>query len=520
MKRRLVLWLALAAGVLLLLYLGGLAGQWILWHDRGIEAMEGRYGLLSLPVPADPRVCFAAAFSRSGVKGMAAVLVAAGVILGLGLLFRRLDRETGLDPRGFRISSSGRSGTAGWMEDREARQVLDLCRVGDTKELILGRRAEDGLVYALPSDTPLNRHVAVVGASGTMKSRAVIRNALFQALRRGESVVVTDPKGELYGDTAALYRKAGYTVRVFNLADPKCSDRWNCMDDILRGDPMAAQILTGVIIGNTGSGKSDPFWDNGEANLLKALVLLVAGDPALPREHKNLGTVYQTLTGCPSLRELKAKFAKLPPGHPALAAWHLFAQSAANVQANFVTGLGSRLQVLQNPPARDLVCRSEISLSLPATQPCAYYLVLSDQDTTLSFLSSLFFTFLFQTLVRTADARPERCCPVPVNLILDEFVNIGRIGGAADGSDFTRALSTVRSRNIRILLAVQSVGQLQNKYRDGLWAEILGNCDIQVLLGTTDGEVTAKYFSERSGKMTVETASVRASGATIQPYQR
>lgn len=54
----------------------------------------------------------------------------------------------------------------------------------------------------------------------------------------------------------------------------------------------------------------------------------------------------------------------------------------------------------------------------------------------MAFLSSLFFSFLFIQLTRYADSRTERRCEVPVNLILDEFNNVGRIGGAADGSDF------------------------------------------------------------------------------------
>ena len=116
----------------------------------------------------------------------------------------------------------------------------------------------------------------------------------------------------------------------------------------------------------------------------------------------------------------------------------------------------------------------------------------------MAFLSSLFFSFLFIKLTRFADSIPEMRCPVPVNLILDEFNNIGKLGGAADGSDFARTLSVVRSRAIYVTLAVQSLGQLQNRYPNNLWAEIVGNCDLQVMLGCTD-DLTAEYFSSRSG---------------------
>lgn len=124
-----------------------------------------------------------------------------------------------------------------------------------------------------------------------MKSRAMIRNALFQAIRRSESIILTDPKGELYADTAVLFRQNGYEVRVYNLVHPEHGDSWNCMSD-LQGDTLMAQMLTNVIIGNTSSGKGDHFWDNGEANLLKALILYVDQDPAREPEQKYLPAVY------------------------------------------------------------------------------------------------------------------------------------------------------------------------------------------------------------------------------------
>ena len=136
----------------------------------------------------------------------------------------------------------------------------------------------------------------------------------------------------------------------------------------------------------------------------------------------------------------------------------------------------------------------------------------------MAFLSSLFFSFLFIRLTRFADTCPNARCKVPVHLILDEFNNIGRIGGASDGSDFARSLSVVRSRDIRVMLAVQSLGQLQNRYPNNLWAEILGNCDIQLMLGCTD-DVTANYFSDRSGDVSIRvdsTMTVRRTFAIAQ----
>lgn len=90
--------------------------------------------------------------------------------------------------------------------------------------------------------------------------------------------------------------------------------------------------------------------------------------------------------------------------------------------------------------------------------------------------------------------------PVPVNLVLDEFPNIGAI------VDFKKKISTTRSRAINISVIFQNLAQLQNRYPDGAWQEILGNCDTQLFLGCTD-DVTAKLVADRTGEVTVAVAS-------------
>lgn len=217
-------------------------------------------------------------------------------------------------------------------------------------------------------------------------------------------------------------------------------------------------------------------------------------------------------------RQLTAMFGRLPLNHPARAPYNLFAQSSDTVRSGIVLGLGTRLQVLQDRAVQAIAGRSDIDLTAPGKRKCAYYIILSDQDTTMAFLSSLFFSFLFIKLIRFADSCEGRRCPIPVNLILDEFNNIGRIGGAEDGSDFARSLSVCRSRDIWVMLAVQSLGQLQNRYPNNLWAEIIGNCDLQLMLGCTD-DVSARYFSDRSGDMSIQvdtTMTVRKTIAVAQ----
>ena len=262
-------------------------------------------------------------------------------------------------------------------------------------------------------------------------------------------MVVADPKSEMFADTAELFKKHGYKVRVYNLLQPEYSDSWNCMFD-LGGDTLMAQILTDVIISNTkGDEKGDHFWDNGESNLLKSLILYVDLDSTRTPEERNLAAVYQMLTQHTE-KQLTMLFDRLPIGHPAKGPYSLFSQASDTVRAGIVLGLGTRLQVLQSEAVRRITRSSDIDLSEPGWNKCAYFIILDDQNSSLEFLSALFFAFLFIKLVRYADSTPEQRCKIPVNIILDEMNNIGSI------KDFGRRLSTIRSRMLQILMCSQA----------------------------------------------------------------
>lgn len=501
--------IAAILGLAALLYLGGLVCQLLteyqLWLASG--GMQGTSQIGSIQF--DPFSCWRQACTLSGLKYTGLVVLLGGSVYAFIRLHDRFGSRD-FDDRNFARSQRGTYGTAGWMGEKELRAVLEVASPQKARGIILGKN-ERGSVICLPEDTRLNKHIAVFGASGTMKSRGVIRPALFQSIRRGESVVVTDPKSEIYSDTVELFRKYGYTVRVYNLLNPELSDSWNCMFD-LGGDTLMAQVLTDVIIANTkGDGKGDHFWDNGEGNLLKSLILYVNLDATRRPEERNLPAVYQMLTQN-SEKQLTALFDRLPLDHPARAPYSLFSQASDTVRAGVVLGLGTRLQVLQSEAVRSITRQSDIDLSLPGQTKCVYYIILDDQNSSLEFLSSLFFAFMFIKLVRYADSTPEQRCQVPVNIVLDEMNNIGVI------PDFSRRLSTIRSRALQVLMCCQNLPQIQNRYPNNLWAELVGNADTQLMLGCTD-DVTAEYFSARSGDMTVEVNSFMTTRQSIAVAQ-
>lgn len=395
--------------------------------------------------------------------------------------------------RNLTYSDKGTYGTSGFMDDVEMLQVLELVSdITKSRGVILGLLY--GKAVCLPENTRMNRNVAVFGASGSMKSRAYARNVVFQCVARGESLIITDPKSELYGDLCNYLIANGYIVRVFNLINPENSDSWNCLAEI-EGQEIMAQLFSDVIIKNTGSTKGDHFWDNAEMNLLKALVLYV--DQGFPPEGKNIGQVYKLLT-LNSEKEMNSLFDMLPITHPAKAPYNIFKQASDTVRSGVIIGLGTRLQVFQNKLIRQITSYNEISLTQPGKEKCAYFCITSDQDSTFDFLSSLFMSFVFIKLVRYADKYGNSGkLPVPVHILADELAN-----GGCTIADLTKKISTIRSRHLSISCIFQNLPQMQNRYPDNQWQEIIGNCDTQLFLGCTD-EMTAEFISNRSGDVSI-----------------
>ncbi len=442
--------------------------------------------------------CISATFSETGLKGVLALLVIVVIIALLNI--NRIEKWCKTNKRGFVRSKSNSHGSANELSFNEIKENYEVSTVDEARGIILGE-IRDKLV-CLPRDKKGNKNIAVVGSSGTGKSRAVIRNALFQMIRNGESVVLTDPKGELYTDTAYLFESHGYEIKVLNLVEIEKSDGWNPMVDVVSHSEKASILAKSLII-NTGTGKSgDDFWDNVAENLLKGLILYVALDENLTSEEKNLAEVYRLIT-MENENEFCLLLERLPGTHPAKEPFNTYLSSTESVRMSTRSGLAARLGILQEKQVKDFFSSADINLWNPAESKCVYYVITSDNDMSKNMITALFFTCLMRSVLSYADKQQDKKCVVPVNFVLDEFNNVGKLGISADGSDFARFISTCRSRNINVIFAVQGIGQLQNKYDNYLWSDILNNCDTQIFLGCND-MITAEYFSARSGEITVE----------------
>ena len=412
------------------------------------------------------------------------------------------------DKRGFDILPDGTHGTSRFMKPEEMKAVLETGRLDDLTGTIYGKHRDDplddnrfSLYIASSSKSGLAGNMLVIGAPGTGKSWGFVRPMIFQCVKRRESMILTDPKAELYESTAGYLADMGYEVRVFNLLEMEHSDRWNCIGEA-DYDERLIPIIASTIINNTSSEKeAGDFWAKAELNLLTALLYYVQNDKdvsgnVLPLSQRRLGRILSLLTDN-GLATIDREIKLLPAGHPAKGPYGLFLQAKENIRGNIVIGLGNRLNVFQDKLVDALTADSTIDLTLPGHKPCAYFCILSAQDHTYAFLSSLFFTMIFSRLEQYARRETEDGkLPVPVNFVLDEFPSIGKLG------DFKRSIAFTRGFRMNCIVIVQSIAQLADIYPRREWEEITACCDATICLGVND-TTSAQFVSEKCGMTTI-----------------
>lgn len=400
-------------------------------------------------------------------------------------------------------------GTSALGTTEEFENVAQIGKIEDCKGIILGQDKESNDVITLPTAEDMNykikknnwtwddinnntrnRNILVIGAPGTMKTRSVIQTSILQAVRRGESIFMTDPKGEGYEKNKSMLESHDYTVRAFNLKDFENGDSWNMLTSLDDKDDGNAKVFAETVVMNAGGGNGeDSYWNDNAMNFLKACLLLHNTD--------SFGALYDFVTGT-NLPDFETAFANSPDRVSALRAFKAFNQCSEQVKGQIINGLGIMIDVFQQDNVRNITDSDEIDLTLPAREKCAYFVITSDQHSTYNFLAMLFWVMSFINLIEYIDKhKDENGDPttLPINMLFDEFSNIGII------PDFTKRISTVRSRNVYLTLIIQNLAQLQNRYPNGAWEEIASCCDTTIFLGAND-LTTAEYISERTGIMT------------------
>ena len=70
-------------------------------------------------------------------------------------------------------------------------------------------------------------HNLIIGSTGSGKTQCIIFPMVQSLAKHNESMVITDPKGEIYEQTSEMLRKRGYNIVLLNFRNPQNGNAWN-----------------------------------------------------------------------------------------------------------------------------------------------------------------------------------------------------------------------------------------------------------------------------------------------------
>ena len=249
----------------------------------------------------------------------------------------------------------------------------------------------DNKIIYQDNTTKPNRNVMVIGGSGSYKTQSVVITNLFNETKN--SIVVTDPKGELYEKTAGIKLAQGYEVHVVNFANMAHSDRYNPFDYIER-DIQAESVATKIVQSENAEGKKD-VWFSTQRQLLKALILFVMKERS--PEQRNLAgviNVLQTFDSEPINKDensdLDNLFLALKITHPARIAYELgFKKAKGDMKASIISSLLATISKFTDEEVSNFTSISDFHLQDIGRKKIVLYVIIPVMDNTYVFLTNV-----------------------------------------------------------------------------------------------------------------------------------
>lgn len=354
--------------------------------------------------------------------------------------------------------------------------------------IILGQNAcfENGYVD--------NTNTMLIGAPGTGKTRSFVLPNLMST--EEESVVVLDPKGEIYDISAQLMREKGYNVRILDFVNPENSDiHYNpiyyCRSDdeiikfsrIIVEDQHQCTVdafwpLTSQMLCNAFVGFLKEFRTEKDQNLVSVKKMIAAATVSEENPEKNMSKVDKIF------EEAKNK----NPGSWACSQYAIIRNAAGRTQKSVIISLAAEFCGFLTPQIAEMTSYDDVDIPNFCQKKSIIYVKCSDTDRSKDKLIAMFFTQLFQELYRIADRNENHSLPRGVKVMLDDM------GANLKIPNLDGIISTARGRRISISIILQSIGQLKRQYPD--YTSIVNSCSNVVFLGGSDLE-TCKEMAQR-----------------------
>ncbi len=386
--------------------------------------------------------------------------------------------------------------------------------------LIIGKKDKynNEIMYCINGDF----HSLILGATRSGKTRCLVIQSICSLALAGESIIATDPKGELYTYTKSFLEELGYDIFVLDFENPTLSNCYNPLQNIINAindknidlAQTYAWDLTCFLVER--SERAEPIWQNGEMSVIAAAILCVVYDNVDRPEYQNLTNVYwfianmckpvqitPRVTVTPIIEYIKI----LPDDHPAKPALGISQIAPAKTAGSFYTSALTSLRLYTAKDMFIMTNKSDFTFTQLGKRKTALFFIVPDQNTTYYPIVTLMVSQQYEQLVKLAKLEGNRL-PIRTNFILDEFGNFTKI------TDFQTKLTVAGGYGIRFNLFLQDFNQLDEKYNKEVAAIIRGNCHYWIYLASTDSS-TLETIEKRLGDYTTSSCST---GATIGRY--
>lgn len=367
-----------------------------------------------------------------------------------------------------------------------------------------------------------NNSVVVVGGAGDGKSRFFIKPNILQM---NASYIITDPSGEMINSVGRVLVDHGYKLKIFNISDMAHSNTYNPLHYIR--DEAGVNMAISCLIENTTQGEAggdNQFFRDAEKLLYSACIFYLK-DFCKDENMKNFAGVMSLINAsnvnendAEAKSDLDKLFEKLPNNSLARKFYRAFKQAAGKTLKSIIISCVTRLQPFMTPQVVNLTSTDELELEKMGDEKTALFIITPQAEQTYSFLASMLYTQLFETLYFKGEQQlamgGSEQMKIPIRCMMDEFANIGTV------PKFPSKLATMRKYNISAAVVLQDISQIESMYQED-WKNLVGNCSSMLFLGSSEPN-TLQYISDRLGKKTVRIKSVsdsKSKGGSSDSYQ-
>ena len=445
------------------------------------------------------------------------ILALIGLFISVSSMF--FERE-----EGFGISAEAKSkGYSRWAKEKEIKEELDLVEITQKNSkaagvpLILNEKEMwvDNSEY----------HSLVIGATGSGKTQTVILPMVHSLAKARESMIITDPKGEIYEKTSNMLRSRGYQILLLNFRDPQNGNAWNPMSlpyAIYKSgnQDKAIELLDDLalnILYDESNKNSDPFWEKTSADYFSGVALGLFED-AKPEEININSISLATTVGEEKFggsTYIKEYFAAKDPGSAAAINASSTIMAPSETKGSILSVFKQKVKLFASREnLSEMLSHSDIDLKSIGERPTAVFIVIQDEKKTYHSLVTILLKQIYETLISVAQSHGGKL-PVRTNFLLDEFANMPPL------KDVTTMITAARSRKIRFTMIIQNFAQLDSVYGKEDAETIRGNCGNIIYLITTELkalEEISKMCGEVKSKSEDKTASTPL--VTVSDLQR